>query len=312
MKMPEQANGRNPWRRGWVWAAQLILAVLVGWSVWQSASGNLAKFTSLEVPLEFRLRWIALAALLVWGTYFLLIVAWRTVLGGWHQHLPLRSAMHIWCVSNLGRYLPGKVWSVAGLAVLARREGVQGWAAAAAALAMQALSIGTGAGVAIAFLPQADSPVLLVAAIAIAVLSVAALTLKPMVRVLARVASGKIQIQPLPIGAVLAGATATLAAWLMYGLAFRFLALGLLPNDAPSLPLAMGSFAGAYIVGLFAIFAPGGIGIREGMLIVFLTPSIGAGAALALSIGSRLLLTFTEVTAALVTVPLARKRGGQA
>ncbi len=299
-------------RRGWVWAAQLILAVLVGWSVWRSVAGNLAKFTSLEVPLEFRFQWIALAALLVWGTYFLLIIAWRMVLGGWHQHLPLRSAARIWCVSNLGRYLPGKVWSVAGLAVLARREGVQGWAPAAAALAMQALSVGTGAGVAIAFLPQADSPVLLVAAIAIAVVSVAALTLKPMVRVLARVASGRIQLQSLPAGAVLAAAAATLAAWLMYGLAFRFLALGLLPNDAPSLPLAMGSFAGAYVIGLFAIFAPGGIGIREGMLLVFLTPSIGGGAALALSVGSRLLLTFTEVTAALVTVPLARKRGGQA
>jgi hypothetical protein len=310
--MPEQAKGKDLLRRGWVWAAQIVLAVLVGWSVWRSVAGNLAKFTSLEVPLEFRLQWIALAALLVWGTYFLLIIAWRMVLGGWHQHLPLRSAARIWCVSNLGRYLPGKVWSVAGLAVLARREGVQGWAAAAAALAMQALSVGTGAGVAIAFLPQADSPVLLVAAIAIAVVSVAALTLKPMVRVLARVASGRIQLQSLPVGAVLAAAAATLAAWLMYGLAFRFLALGLLPNNAPSLPLAMGSFAGAYIIGLFAVFAPGGIGIREGMLLVFLTPSIGGGAALALSVGSRLLLTFTEVTAALVTVPLARKRGGQA
>ncbi len=310
--MPEQAKGSGPLRRGWVWAAQLILAGLVGWSVWRSASGNLAKFTSLDVPLEFRLQWIALAALLVWGTYFLLIMTWRTVLGGWQQHLPLRSAARIWCVSNLWRYLPGKVWSVASLEVLARREGVQGWAAAAAALAIQALSIGTGAGVAIAFLPQADSPVLFVAAIAIAVVSVAALTLKPMVRALARVAGGRIQLQPLPVGVVLAGVGATLVAWLMYGLAFRFLALGLLPNDAPSLPLAMGSFAGAYMVGLFAIFAPGGIGVREGMLLVFLAPSIGGGAALALSVGSRLLLTFTEVTAALVTVPFARKSGGQA
>ena len=295
-----------------MWTAQLILAVLVGWSVWQSASGNLAKFTSLEVPLEFRLQWIVLAALLVWSTYFLLIMAWRTVLNGWHQHLPLRSAVRIWCVSNLGRYLPGKVWSVAGLAVLAQREGVQGWAAAAAALAMQALSIGTGAVVAIAFLPQADSPVLLVATIAIAVVSTAALTLKPMVRVLAQVTNGKFQLQSLPIGTVLAGAGATLAAWLMYGLAFQCLAWGLLPNDALSLPLAMGSFAGAYIIGLLAIFAPGGIGIREGMLLVFLIPSIGGGAALALSVGSRLLLTFTEVTAALVAVPIARQRGGQA
>jgi hypothetical protein len=310
--MSEPTDGRRSLKRAWVWLAQLVLAVLVGWFVWQSVSGNLGEFTALETPLAFRFSWVALAALLVWTSYALLILAWRTVLGGWGQRLPVRSAARIWCLSNLGRYLPGKVWSVAGLAVLAQRAGIHGWAAAASALAMQALAVGTGAGVAIAFLPQAESPVLLVIAIAVAVASVVALTLKPLVRVLARVANGKIQLQPLPATAVLAGAAATLVAWVLYGLAFRFLALGLLAQGAPSLPLSIGSFAGSYIVGLFAVFAPGGIGIREGMLLGYLTPSIGGGAALAISVGSRLLLTFTEVTAALVAASLGKEKGERA
>ena len=296
-------------RRGWVWLIQLILAVLVLWFVWQSVSGNLGEFTELDTPLTFRPGWIALAALLVWTSYGLLILAWRTVLHGWSQGLSFPSAVRIWCLSNLGRYIPGKVWSVAGLAVLAQREGVHGWAAAASALAMQALAVGTGAGVAIAFLPQADSPLVFLAAIAVAVATVVALTLKPLVRVLARVANGKIQLQPLPATAVLAGAGATLAAWLLYGLAFRFLALGMLPEGAPSLTLAMGSFAGGYIVGLFAVLLPGGIGVREGMLLAFLTPSIGGGPALAISVGSRLLLTFTELTAALVAAIIGKGKG---
>jgi len=292
-----------------VWLVQLVLAVLVGWFVWQSVSGNFAEFTELDTPLAFRFGWIGLAALLVWASYGLLILAWRTVLCGWNQRLSVPSAVRIWCLSNLGRYIPGKVWSVAGLAVLAQREGVHGWAAAASALAMQALAVGTGAGVAIAFLPQADSPVVFAAAIAVAVASVVALTLKPLVRVLARVAHGKIQLQPLPATAVLAGVGATLAAWLLYGLAFRFLSLGMLPEGAPSLALAMGSFAGAYIVGLFAVLFPGGIGVREGMLVALLTPSIGAGPAFAISVGSRLLLTFTELTAALVAAVIGKGKG---
>jgi hypothetical protein len=84
--------------------------------------GQLAEFSLLDLPLDFHWGRIAAAAGVVWLTYLLLISAWRTLLQGWEQHLPLPTAINIWCVSNLGRYLPGKLWSVAGLAVLAKRE----------------------------------------------------------------------------------------------------------------------------------------------------------------------------------------------
>ncbi len=307
MTTAEPANTAH--RRIWIWAAQAVLGVVVLWFVWRSVADQLADFSLLDLPLEVRWHRIAAAAGVVWLTYLMLISAWRAILLGWEQHLPLPTATHIWCVSNLGRYLPGKLWSVAGLAVLAKREGVEGWAAAASALAMQALSLGTGAAVAVAFLPQARSPLEFIAAIAVAAAGVVVLTLKPMVRLLARLADGKIPLRPLPPLAVGLGAAATLVAWLMYGLAFRLLALGILPDSAPSFALAMGAFAGAYIIGLIAIFAPGGIGMREGMLLAFLSPTIGAGPALALSVASRLLLTFTEVVAALAALPFGRRKG---
>lgn len=296
-------------RRYWVWAAQAVLAVAVGWFVWRSVEDQLAEFSLLDLPLDFHWGRIAAAAAVVWLTYLLLISAWRSLLQGWEQDLPLTTAINIWCVSNLGRYLPGKLWSVAGLAVLAKREGVAGWAAAASALAMQVLSLGTGAAITMAFLPQARSPVEFIAAITVAAAAVVALTMKPMARLLARLADGKIPLRPLPPLAVVLGATATVVAWLLYGLAFRLLALGMLPESAPSLPLAVGAFAGAYIVGLIAIFAPGGIGMREGVLFALLAPTLGAGPATALFVGSRLLLTFTEVMAALVALPFGRRKG---
>lgn len=309
MPTPAPQPAERPVRRPWVWAAQAALAALVVWFVWQSVSGQLGEFRSLDTPLELRPQWIGLAAASVWLAYLLLILAWRSVLAGWSQRLPMWPAVRIWCVSNLGRYIPGKVWSIAGLAVLARREGVHGWAAAASALAMQALSVGTGAGVVIAFLPQVDSPLLLIGAIAVAVASVGILTLKPVVRMLARVAGGRVELQPLPVSAVLAGAGATLAAWGLYGLAFWFLARGMMPSAALSLPLAVGVFAGGYIVGLFAILFPGGVGVRELMLVGFLAPTLGGGAALALSLGSRLLWTFTEIAAAFVGLVFGRHKG---
>ena len=56
-----------------------------------------------------------------------------------------------------------------------------------------------------------------------------------------------------------------------------------------------------------ALLVPGGIGVREGLFILMLQGTIGIGTATALALASRLLLTITEVGAA---VPfLASPRG---
>src|SRR4051812_35912096 len=80
--------------------------------------------------------------------YFLLVLAWRSILRSWGQDLDLWSAARIWTVSSLGKYIPGKVWAVAGMALLSQRAGVAPWAATGSAIIMQVLAIGTGAAVA--------------------------------------------------------------------------------------------------------------------------------------------------------------------
>ena len=80
--------------------------------------------------------------------YALLIVAWRMMLAGWGQRLDGWAAARIWTVSSLGKYLPGKVWAVAGMALMAQRAGIAPWAATGSAVVLQVLAIGTGAAVA--------------------------------------------------------------------------------------------------------------------------------------------------------------------
>ena len=85
----------------------------------------------------------------------------------------------------------------------------------------------------------------------------------------------------------------------------------MIPANAPSLPLAIGAFASGYIVGLLALFAPGGVVVREGVLVMVLTSAIGAGPAVALAVGSRLLLTVTEIGAALAALAIRSERGAE-
>lgn len=112
-------------------------------------------------------------------------------------------------------------------------------------------------------------------------------------------------------GPVLLGLVANIIAWLGYGLALWLLARAVLPVNQLTLALAIAGFAASYVAGLLALFAPGGLLIREGLLVLMLQDSIGLGAATALAIASRVLLTVTELGAA-VPFLLVRRRATRA
>jgi len=75
---------------------------------------------------QARPNWLALAVsgLIVLATYAILIETWRVLLRGWQHDIPFVDAARIWTISNLGKYLPGKVWSITALVVMTREYGV--------------------------------------------------------------------------------------------------------------------------------------------------------------------------------------------
>ena len=173
-------------RTALVWLTQAILAVILIVFVGRSVFSNWAELRTLDVTFHIRPQWILLSAITVWLTYGLLIEAWRRIVLGWNQTLDYGPAMRIWCLSNLGRYLPGKVWSVAALAVLAQRKGVAGWAAAGSAVVMQMIAIGTGALVVGVSAPGVATPIALAGAFCLAGCVVGVLAWEPMVDRLVR------------------------------------------------------------------------------------------------------------------------------
>ncbi len=289
--------------RRWLWwSIQIVVAAVVAVMVWRAIARNWDEFRSLHVALALKPGWIALSTFVVFAAYAMQIESWRRVLAGWAQRLSYGRAARIWLLVNLGRYVPGKVWSVAGLIVLAQRAGVAAWAAGASAFAIQAVALGTAVPVVAAATPGAESPLRLATAAAVAVATIAFLAWERGARWLAGIAGLVEGFQPLPLAAVAESAALMLAGWLAYGLAFWLLARGLgLPGALP-LPTAAGVFALGYILGLLALFAPGGVGVRELVFIGLLTPTLGSGGAVALSVGSRVLLTLCEVAAPLAVL----------
>ncbi len=279
------------------WILQAALALAIAVFVWRAIAQNWDAFQSMELSFTLRPIWIVGAAVTILATYALLVEAWRRVLVGWDQRLSYPAAVRIWTVSNLGRYLPGKIWSLAGLAVLAQRRGVAGWAAGGSAVTMQVIAVGTGVAVTAATARGAVSTLWLALAGAVALAMIVILTMPGPFRLLGRLV-GREDLRALRPAALVQAFLAAAASWVAYGVAFWCLARGLLGTNTLSITTAVSVFAAGYIAGLVAIIAPGGIGVREVVLIGLLTPSLGGGGAIALSVGSRLLLTITEVGAA--------------
>jgi len=301
-------------RRRWWRLLQVLLGVLVIGLAVRSLARNWDLLTAQPLQWEVDLRLLVASAATVWAAYAVLVEAWRRVVVGMRQRLAYLDAARICMLANLGRYVPGKVWSIAGAALLSRQAGVDASAAVAAAFVLQALSLASGVLVVAAVAPATLSEVsgtfvaVVVTAGIVAAAGVLLLTsercLATIRRIFPVVPAG---ITAVPLGTMLAAFAANIVAWGAYGLAFLLLAKGLAPNADLSWFRATAVFASSYVVGLVAVFAPAGIGPRESMFVLLLQGIVGPKLALALAVAARVLLTITELGAALPF--LARSAG---
>ena len=103
---------------------------------------------------------------------------------------------------------------------------------------------------------------------------------------------------------------ATAAAWICYGLAFRLFVIGLLGRAPGSLALYTAIFAGSYLAGFVALFAPGGIGVREAVIAALLNSRLGPADAIVLAATSRVVLSAIDIVAGVASfgMPALRRK----
>ncbi len=286
-------------------------ALLVGVAL-RSLVVNWQSLRAEPVAWQVSPAWLVASVLVVFASYAVLIEAWRRVVLSMGEKLAFLTAARIWFLARLGKYVPGKVWAVAGAAVLAQRAGVDPAAAVAGALALQALALASGAAVVAltardAFQAAGQGVTVVAAAvILLSIAGVAALTSQPLLDRVARLLPRSWpRLRAMSPSIVVAAFLANALAWAGYGVALLLLARGLLPAISLSLPQAVGVFTCSYLVGFIALFAPGGLGPRESVFLLMLAGDIGLKPAAALALASRLLLTGTEV---LPAIPLLLRR----
>ena len=261
------------------------------------------------VPIHVR-GWPLLAASAITiVTWFLLVRTWAWSLRWWGQSLPMLAAVRIWFITNLSRFVPGGIWQFAHISAEALGARISPVAATGAILFQQFVLLATGVA-----LTASLAPVLPTAwagtarpgaALALASLGVAAvIILLPVAApTLERWTSRFLRREmrwPAPGRRELTAYVGTLVLpWLAYGIAFWLFGRGLLGEAAPALLPATAVFIGSYVAGIIAVFAPGGLGVREAAMVALLSPMTGPAPALLLAVASRLWLVALEILTAL-------------
>ena len=255
---------------------------------------------------QVSIRWpyVALSALFVFASYGVLIQAWRLLLGGWGARIGFWDGARIWTVSNLGKYVPGKVWQIGTMAVMAQQVGVPGVAAAGAALFSALITLGSGLAVVALtgarLLPVPGGAATLLGLVLVGLL-LAPLLLPKAAALAARLTRREAVLPPLPASLIWAVFALSGAAWLLFGTGFHLLGLALTGAPLTSLTGSIAAFTASYLAGFLAFFAPGGSGVREvGMRAMLQVYGVPAATAIVMALASRLWLTVLEIGPALV------------
>src|SRR6478672_12352886 len=141
-----RCNQARPVARRSIWRVlQFVVGALLVALAVRSIIRNWESLRAQSLDWQLSPATIALSVLTVFAAYAILIEAWRRVVLSMGERLPFLTAVRIWFLASLGKYIPGKVWAIAGAAVLARRAGVDPSVAVAGALVLQALALASGA-----------------------------------------------------------------------------------------------------------------------------------------------------------------------
>ncbi|WP_426241405.1 lysylphosphatidylglycerol synthase domain-containing protein [Nocardioides sp. LHG3406-4] len=240
-------------------------------------------------------------------------VLWRNLLSAVGSRVDLRGAGAVFFVGQLGKYVPGSVWSFAAQAQLGRRYGVPVRSSVTASAlflvlhTFSGLSLGgvLAAGGAI-HIDLGRAWLLLLAGAATAALA------PPVLRFLGdRMSGAEVPMSLTAVDLVRSLALMT-GTWACYGACLWVLvpSASLAPEDVLT---AVAAFALAHAAGVMLVLAPAGLGAREAVLVALLSPVVGVPAAAAAALLARAAHTFADFAlAAGAAASAARTRAREA
>lgn len=298
------------------WIIILAIFAFLGRMVWEN-------WTQVnETSFTFRFFPLVISTLIFSFSYLIQIWAWNLITLKLGIAIPFKETLRSWFVSQLGKYLPGKVWVLLARLHLYDSKG-KSKRTTTVALYFETVTMVMAAGliflVSLLFLKEVQSLYSSVPFFGVIILCVMALLLLHP-RVLQRILNPILRVlrkEPfsisIPYGDVLMVLGVCVFSWVVGGIGFYLFVDAVFPVSSGYILFLTGALAISSTLGLLALFAPSGLGVREGVLVYLLSTIMPSTVAVVLSILTRLWMTFIEIggmgVVYLISLPRRKEEG---
>ncbi len=260
------------------------------------------------VAYGWDLDWAALtlAFALMLSASALYAYLWKVILDRLGTPLSYRKSYRIFFISQLGRYIPGKVWSILGLVYLSQKEGVSKIISGASVTLQLLLQIVSGVivfAMALPFWKGLESSVGLLALIVCVpvglVLLHPALVTRGVNLALRLTDQAEMELS-WSYGYLLGQLALWVGFWLWNGVAYHFLIRSLDSSPLPNVVVLAGVFSIAWVAGFLSLVTPSGLGIMEGALAFLLSFYFPMHVATIIALWTRVARTATDLACAAI------------
>jgi hypothetical protein len=283
------------------------------WRQWADAS-------RIDVRIDVQVGALLAASAIVLGTYLMLVETWRQVLARLGAPVGFGPATRVWFASNLGKYIPGKIWTVTAMVVMIGKSGVPAAAAGASVVVTTIATATTGFAVVMFTSMKVVREItggtigVEIATIGMALsLAAAPILARQWNRLAVKLGREQLSVE-VPYSAVVVALVGSGISWWTYGFAFKLLVHAIFGEAPGPTSTYVAAYSASYLVGLLTLFAPGGIGARE-MALTLIMPALGlatAAQSVIITVTSRVWLTVLELVPSVIaaTRTVARKPPG--
>lgn len=308
------AKGAKVWKSRAMNAIQLIVMVLVAWGIWRNIEKAIAQVHEQNFSFEeLRWPWIVLAGLLYLLGTLPMGLFWFKLMKAMKQQPRLYSAVRSYFIGHLGKYVPGKA-----LVVVLRTSLVQGTdlqrsvvATAVFAETLTMVAVGAVYGAILIALWFSEQQLLLWTAVGIG-LAASFVTLPPVFRAVVlflKVSRINPEIEEKLSGlnypTMAWGWGANVIGWTLLG-GSLFATMASIPDADPQMtggltmfPLLAATVCLAMVVG-FVTPIPGGMGVREYVIMEMMAPVFGPVVAVVSAVLLRVSWLLAEVALAII------------
>jgi uncharacterized membrane protein YbhN (UPF0104 family) len=236
---------------------------------------------------------------------------WRSALRAVGADPAWPATFGVFFPTQIGKYLPGAVWPYAAQLRFASRMGLSKARMTVAQAAFLATHIATGVALGALALPVLILDGRVAAATAWLLIPAAAAMVLLHPRVMIGLLSRLLRRPTDPIdvdgGLIVQAVFWMLATWGCYGVSTALLVAPIATDWASAVSISIGAFAFAWVIGLFVIFAPAGVGAREAALVAALGAVVTRPEAVGVAVVSRALLTSADLLLAIAALMIIKR-----